>query len=229
MNHTRPLPLTLTLTLTLTLLLASCGGGSHDSVQQIPTPPAPINLMDANQWTIGPITFAGNASKNMPQHPSSESQGFSISFSSKDQQPNYLTIPYHALRSDQCFEVKYLVETTDRIVPVNYPENDTSMLGLWFQRRGDNWMADAKTETYRWYSPELNMPIVAGEYTIRSCFNENWTAVLTSSAQDHAAEYAASLADTAEVGITLGGGTGRGHGVYSLGTTKITFENIEIK
>ncbi len=109
--------------------------------------------------------------------------------------------------------------------------NLPSLLTIYFQRTGDNWYADAATETYRWWaSPKTVVDIQPGQrYRIRQRFDETWTAVLTSTSHTKPFEFAQARAYATQVGFTLGGGDGLGHGVYATNPARIVVHEFRVE
>lgn len=93
-------------------------------------------------------------------------------------------------------------------------KSDTGGLGwitLYFQRKGDNWSARGKYETYRWYG--VHAPLEAGEHTIEA--SDLWGAVEVSTSETAPAEFVEALKNAHRVGFVFGGGSGWGHGAYA--------------
>lgn len=114
-----------------------------------------------------------------------------------------------------------------KIVPRNFP-NSPSLLSLFFQRRGDNMTGAGEFEAYRWYSPNMIVGIKPGEWELRTRFDANWTAVMTSSRANNLSGFQAAMANAARVGFVLGGGDGRAHGVYATGPAHLIIREFKV-
>lgn len=212
--------------LAFALMLSACGGGSNHP-RPIAGPPS-----SASVWEIGPdVPGIGNYSVGMPAHPRAD-LSFDIPYpTAAAGHVHYLTFVHGPLRPTDCLALRYRVDMGEgvQLVPAKeQPATFPSMLSLYFQRKGDDWSGRGTFEAFRWYSPRLDMPVVAGEHELRVCLSENWTAVETSSALTNPAGYYAAILNAERVGFVLGGGDGRGHGVYSTGPARFTILSFEV-
>jgi hypothetical protein len=73
------------------------------------------------------------------------------------------------------------------------------------------------------------MPMVAGENEVSAPLDFNWTSSKTKTANGYPNDFATSKRNTAEVGFTLGGGTGYGHGVYATGKARLIVEDFTLE
>ena len=97
-----------------------------------------------------------------------------------------------------------------------------SMITLYFQRRGDNWSARGRFETYRWYATfATHTPIRPGTNEIVAPLDGLWTAVERSTARTAPEAFQAAVAQADQVGFVLGGGDGYGHGVFATGPARL--------
>jgi hypothetical protein len=99
---------------------------------------------------------------------------------------------------------------------------------LFFQRAGDDLTAKGPYEAYRWYASFSAQPVVAGTHTIEARFDQNWGAVLTSTAQNNPQVYQSALAQADRIGFVLGGGGGAGHGILADGPATLTVLSYEV-
>ena len=111
-----------------------------------------------------------------------------------------------------------------------YCQDAPSLLTLYFQRRGDNWTGVEQYETYRWYASfATQADLSAKEYTIEARFDDNWTAIQTSSRATQPEAFADALANAERIGFVLGGGDGLGHGVSATGPAKLIVKSFKVK
>jgi hypothetical protein len=212
------------------LLLASCASAPKPAPTT--TPP---NLMDPAAWNIGPVINGYDYSVNAPAHPSVDTGGWSFNIPSptvKAGQVCYVTTNFGSLAGKKTITLKFniVADPSVSIYPINYPTNNVSELALYFQEKGDNWSAAGNYETYRWYSSfRMITPLKAGSYTLTANLNENWTAILTSSAQNNPTAFQAAIKNASAVGFVLGGGTGIGHGVFATGPAKLVVTDFEVQ
>lgn len=189
--------------------------------------------MQAGSWEIGPIIGTRNYSVSMPPSPSPHRDGWSFDFPQPDQAAghvHYVTFRHGSLKGKTRIVLKYRIEAAPgvEIVPKDYPGR-LSALTLYFQRAGDNWSGTAKYETYRWWATvRKHRPLTAGVHELTVRFDENWTAVTSSTAQTRPAAFRNALRDADRVGLTFGGGNGWGHGVYATGPARFVVTGFEV-
>lgn len=236
------------------VLLSACGGGSGSSAgssggtsgppqQPPPTQPPPptppptqsINFMDPKMWQIGPIIGSQNYSVGMPLNPSPHPNGWVIELPQPDSSVghvHYVTYPYNrSLAGKSRIVVKYRIEAAPdvKIYPTKFP-GWQAMFTLYFQRKGDNWSAAGPYEAYRWWaSYKSHLPLSAGQFEMTASFNENWTAVETSSAVNNPTGFQGALANVERIGFTLGGGDGLGHGIYATGPARLIITDFRVE
>ena len=227
----------------LSLLLAACGGGGgggdsgSSAAPEATLPKAAeiralsLDATDATNWEIGPIVGGQSYSTGMPLHPAASAGGWVIDLPGAGGSVNYVTMQTGSLAGKTRVTMRYRVETDAgvQIVPRNYPTRP-SLLTLYFQRGGDNWSAQGEYEAYRWYaSYSRHSPIKAGEYTIEARFDQNWTAILSSTAVNNPAGFQLALANADRIGFVLGGGDGAGHGVHATGRARLVITSFQVE
>lgn len=193
--------------------------------------------MDPDNWEIGPVIAGINYSTNMPPHPSPYSNGQASGWVIELPQPtsdagsvNYVTMETGSLADKTTITMRYRVEADPgvKIVPKDFPDFP-SLLTLYFQREGDDWSARGSYEAFRWYAAfSRHMPIQPGEYTIQARFDQNWTAVLTSSRENNPTGFQEALVHAGRIGFVLGGGDGAGHGVHATGRARIIVTSFTV-
>jgi hypothetical protein len=111
------------------------------------------------------------------------------------------------------------------------PESDAATLTLYFQRCGDDWLAQSGTETFRWWAGFATVrPLVAGEGVVTADLTDpRWSSVMGETKANRRAEFQAALANTCRVGFTLGGGYNFGHGIYSTGPARFTILDFKVE
>jgi hypothetical protein len=212
------------------IALTSCaggGGGGTDTVSSsLPPPITSAGLMSASDWEIGPVIDGKNYSHGVPLHPIADDQGWHIDLPQSDG-VHYVTRQFGSLAGKTKITIRYRVEAADGVKIV--PSSDASLpsLGptLYFQRSGDNWSTDG----WRWWATFTTpAPIQPGEYEITAALDGPWTSVETETAANSPSDFAAAKQGAGEVGFTLGGGTGYGHGVYATGQARIVVTDFTI-
>jgi hypothetical protein len=213
------------------LLLCGCGGGGSGGGDEGPNPALSAGYLALEP--MDPANWGFAFSSGVPEHPRLDSAGWVIDLpypTNAAGSVHYVTMPTGPLTGKTRITMHYRVEASPgaTIVPTNFP-TFPSILTLYFQRRGDDWSARGAREAYRWYATfSSQMPIAPnGDNVIEARFDQNWTAVLTSSRENNPAAFNDALADAGNIGFVLGGGDGYGHGVYATGPARIVVTSFK--
>ncbi|WP_232343444.1 hypothetical protein [Novosphingopyxis sp. YJ-S2-01] len=187
----------------------------------------------ASEWTIGPIIDRKNYSINMPLHPTRTRQGWSVAFPDPRQpgEIHYVTRRVRSLEGARRIVARYRIDAAPgtRFVPQEYPDK-TATVGLYFQRRGDNWRAKGPYDFFRWYAPASTVkPLKPGVYEMSVDLDGDWGSVYGKKAAQNPAMFERALADVDNVGLTFGSDGGRGHGVYATGPARFTLLDFRIE
>ena len=190
----------------------------------------PDNIMDPQAWEVGPIYDGVNVSSGFALNPHPEGFAIDIPLISAGS-VHYVTVPTGSLADKTKVTLVCKFEMADgaKLCPVKSPDAP-SLLTLYFQRAGDNWTGTGKYETYRWYASfATQADLGAREYTIEARFDDNWTAIQTSSRATQPEAFADALANAERIGFVLGGGDGLGHGVSATGPAKLIVKSFKVK
>ena len=175
-------------------------------------------------WVIGPTINGKNYSQGMPERPTPQGNGWYFDF------PTVPHIHVHALqwfdapslRNVKAIEIRFSITGGD-FVPQEF-NNKPALLTLCFQRSGDDWSAQGKMETYRWYSRKT-VPLKAGEFVMTVPMDiSEWGAVMSS--RDPAA-FADAIFEMDNVSLGFGAAGGRAHGVYARQPSRFTLHEIK--
>ena len=190
-------------------------------------------LPPAGAWEIGPSIRGRNYSVGMPTQPAPARGGgvaFDFPIAGRGQVDAMIT-DVGPLAGARQITMRYRIDAArgTRFVPFERP-NEPATVSLYFQRRGDNWSARGRYESYRWYVPgRAVIPLAPGTHTVTVRLDEEWGNVnSTTSFQDPAA-FRAALEDTARLGIAFGSTTLRSHGVYATGPARFTLLALDIE
>lgn len=235
----RPLSSLMPAALATLLLLAGCGGGGGGSGESgddsAIAASLSVDAMNPANWEIGPIIGGTNYSIGMPLHPSPHPEGWVIELpypTNVEGSVHYVTMPTGSLAGKTKVTMRYRIEADPgvKILPTNFP-GSPSMLTLYFQRANDTWSAKGPMEAYRWYASfSRHSPLTPkGDALVEARFDQDWTAILTSSRQNNPSGYAEALSGAARVGFVLGGGDGAGHGVYATGPARIVVTSFQVE
>ena len=212
--------------LTALALLGACGNRAEASADAEP------EGLNPSAWAIGPIIDGENYSRGMPLHPTPRRDGtWHIDFPQAPGSVHYVTFRHGSLAGKRRIVMRYRVEAAPgvRIVPPSAPTG-ASIITLYFQRRGDDWSARGRFETYRWYATFASQsPIKAGEHEIVAPLNGGWTAVQRSTARGNPAAFHDAIEAADQVGFVLGGGDGFGHGVYATGRARLIVTQFRVE
>jgi hypothetical protein len=184
--------------------------------------------MNPVEWWIGPMVDGKNYSNNVPSHPSPNSDGTWYIDLPQSDGVHYVTTAYPSLTGFTKMTIRYRIEMADGVKIVPSTDATAPSIGptLYFQRVGDNWNSDG----YRWWATFARvLPMVAGENEVSAPLDFNWTSSNTKTANGYPNDFALSKQNTAEVGFTLGGGSGYGHGVYATGKARLIVEDFRLE
>ena len=118
--------------------------------------------------------------------------------------------------------VKFRIKGND-FVPQEFPDR-TATVSVLLQRKGDNWTAQGKFASYRWYSNNT-ISMFEGEHSIFIPLTvSNWIDVYGGKDSKLFQE---AIDNIENVGLVFGSAGGRGHGVYSV--TPGSFELISFE
>jgi hypothetical protein len=206
-------------------LLASCGGAASNAE-------AAATEVQASDWVIGPVIKGDNYSRGVPLHPTPlRGGGWYIDLPQAPGSVRYVTFRHGSLAGKSRVVLRYRVEAAPgvRILARTDPK-PASMITPYFQRRGDDWTARGRFETYRWYATfATHTPIRPGNHLIVAPLDGPWTAVETSNARNNPAAFRAAKAEADQVGFVLGGGDGYGHGVFATGRARLIVTEFRVE
>ena len=167
-------------------------------------------------WIIGPIVGGKNYSRGMPLRPDKTPTGWRITIKPGSKVDAVLTDCNGISGS---IRARYRI--TGSVAPFEQP-NEPPLVGLYFQRKGDDWAAGRETQFYRWYGGST--PFVEGEHDVTVPLTpDKWGSVYGVNGADVPDKFAAAMAEAAHVGLTFGWSAGASHGV----TGDATFELLE--
>jgi hypothetical protein len=116
--------------------------------------------------------------------------------------------------------ISYSVETTGSpIFDFHTNPNNTgtapSSARIMVQRRGDDFSGSGGYEHYRFWSTVGARELAAGSFVISSSLDPaQWISVYGKRGSDVPADFAACMSDAEYIGVTFGGGSFYGHGVF---------------
>ena len=185
------------------------------------------------EWEIGPRIRGRSYSPGMPPHPSVLGEGWYFDFPGprrSDGHVHYVTRSTGPLDGARGILLDYTIEAAPgaEFVPQETRQGPAT-LSLYLQRRGDDWRARGRTRFYRWYSPANRVvQLRPGSNTLRIGFDENWISVLGSDHDRSPEEFLEALENAGRIGMTFGGDSGRGHGVYATGPARFIVKRFTV-
>ena len=194
------------------------------------TEPTPTNSTDSQAWELGPIYDGVNVSQGANVYPTDQGWCIDIPLVGAGS-VHYVTRPTGSLsgKTKVTLVCELVMAPGVKLCPVKSPDSP-SLLTLYFQRKGDNWSGVEQYETYRWYASfATQADLSAREYTVEALFDDNWTAVQTSSLYMNPEAFADALANAGRIGFVLGGGDGLGHGVSATGDAKLIIKSFKVE
>ena len=200
----------------------------------VPYENPPANIMDPGAWQVGPIMGSENMSRGVPLRPLLHLDGWSVDIPYPDinaGQVGYITVPTGPLTGRKLVRLNFRLEMAEgvKLCPAKSPDSP-SLLTLYFQRRWDNWSGRWPFETFRWYASFATIvDLHAGEYTLEARFDQNWTAVETSSRKKNPSAFQSAIDNAGRIGFVLGGGDGLGHGVFATGPARIVVTGFTVE
>lgn len=154
-----------------------------------------------------------------------------FAFPSRGGEVHYVTTKVNSLSDASRIHIRYRIEARpgSKFIASEHPDRPAT-LSLYLQRRGDNWSAKGRYETYRWYVVGHKMlPLVPGTHEVTVDLKNDWTAVMGTTSKSNPAAFRDALANADEVGFVFGSAGGRGHGVYSTGPATFTLLDFDIR
>lgn len=182
-------------------------------------PDVSLDSTDPVNWEIGPVDYpGGNPSTGVPLHPVRHPKGLAIPLPYPNEaagSANYVTL-LCSLRGSTKITLEYEVELPSGVtlLPCKFPDRKAAIT-LFFQRSGDQYTQ--KYEAYRWYAAFGKHQPIRSNGSLEARSSDNWTAVLSSSAQKNLDLFQTAWNNSVRVGFVLGGGDGLGHGIYATG------------
>jgi hypothetical protein len=176
-------------------------------------------------WVIGPTIHGENHSVKMPARPTMQGKGWTFDFPGPDGKVDYV----------QNFDPPNLVGATAIVLRcrvtgggfVAAGSSNPATVTVCIQRRGDDWSAKGKFESYRYYA-DLRTPLAAGEYVLTFPLEvSRWGSVMHE--PDNAANFAACLRELDCLAVVFGAKGGAGHGVYATQPSQFTLLGLEVR
>ena len=136
---------------------------------------------------------------------------------------NYLLTPSGQINGPYV-TIGYTIEAQGAVL-FDYRTADNNMAGdgkgnvrLFIQRRGDDMSAVGNMQHYRWWSTAAVQELAPGSYVLTASLDPSqWTSVYGTRGSMVPDLFAAAMSDAESVGVTFGGGSFYGHGVFANG------------
>lgn len=198
--------------------------------------PVPVNLMDWQEWTIGPDMNGVNASVGVPLHPLPHPDGMEFPIPSPDAKAghiHYLEVRAPSLVGKTGFVLRGRVECEGWVefAPTKFKPPVPAQITAYLRREGDNWSGVGGYEFFRWFCTSATITgLRPGEFEIRAPFDAEWTPVTgLKNSLTAPQEFSAALAHPGFIGAVLGGGDGYGHGIYATGPARLVLTSCALE
>lgn len=182
-------------------------------------------------WQIGPIINGVSKSVGVPRAMTLHPEGHSFDFPHPNRSAghvHYVTRRTGPLLGKSRIVMRFRIEADEgvRFQPDTGDENPPS-LTVYFQRGGDDWLGGND----RWWAGFATViPLCPGEHEIVAPLDATWGSVLAgSNSIEDRADFERALRETEQVGFTLGGGSGLGHGVNATGPARFVLLSYEVR
>jgi hypothetical protein len=196
------------------------------------TPPVAQVSMIADDWTF-------QYSANVPVSPSPAPVGWQFEFPSQNG-VHYLVTRSPILKGKTSLILSGTVTVAPDATILHVPEpsspssNGPASCHVYFQEYGDNLSGRGRYAYYRWWSHADVITLVSGTFSITTGFDPSqWSSVFGEFANASAAArsgWGKALAKPQWIGITCGGGSFFGHGVYvSGGSATFAMTNFAVQ
>lgn len=165
-------------------------------------------------------------SPGMPKAPIVQGSGWHFDFPTTPSSHVHYVQDFRppAMLVGQTMTVRFRIEGAARFIPQESPAQKATV-SLLIQRKGDDWSAKGKYQSYRWYSGE-QVTLAQGEYALSVPLTaESWGDVYGG---HDARAFADAIADCENVGLVFGSAGGRGHGVYATSAARFTLIEMRI-
>lgn len=203
-------------------------GGKHSPAAG----PVAVNPMNPAIWRIGPVIKGKNYSVGLPEIPLPHPEGwcFDIPYPNVEAgHVHYVTFDHGPLTGKRRIVLRYRIETEGQLHARTAP-GQPAMLTLYFQRKGDNWSAKGKYDSFRWYATFVTVsPLGAGSGEIVAQLDGPWTGAEKSTKANDPAGFDAAINNAQAVGFVLGGGDGYGHGVFATAPARFIVASFRIE
>ena len=185
------------------------------------------SLKKKTGWLIGPEIKGQNHSVGMPERPTLQGNGWVIDFPTVGTKHVHYVQNFNppSLKGAKEIVMTYKV-TGSNFCTKDFGSNRTATVGIQFQRKGDDWSASGKYESYRWYSkvlPELK----EGMFTLTVPLEvSSWVNVYGKSTD--LSGFQGAINDLENIAVVFGHRSGAGHGVYATEPSTFTLVSLQV-
>ena len=150
-------------------------------------------------------------------------------------EPHYLVRPQGNISGNQRLIVRYKVEVLSGTPTIKATDCTTKVPGAiaaFFQRSGDDMMANGNMQYYRWWSKQ-RPKLEVGEHVLTvslKASDDEWGSVYSKTSAGSAGFFNKAKESIRQIGVTFGGCEGAGHGINVVdGTMKITILDLKVE
>lgn len=204
----------------------------------------PGGTLKTHAWHIGPIIEGVNKSPGMPPHPTpAVGGGWYVDIPVGIDLPlrtgsklGYITFKHGPLDKYDTIIIRGRVDmepgTEIRAVPEgNQFERYIARITPYFQQEDDNWSAEGKYETYRWYAISQGRYLdQAGEFELIVSLKRDWGALMVSNWKTNPIGFETAKKNCCCLGVVFGGNdNGIGHGIRATAPARLTITEFTVK
>lgn len=179
-------------------------------------------------WVIGPILPDGrNTTQGYSERPETGA-GFVCAFDFVPGGRNHV----HYLTRDRApihgsaLVIEYEIEADEGTAFFSQEGDGPAWITPIVQRAGDDFTANGDMTYYRWWANKFINDVKPGRVTLTVPLDpQYWRHTMGDTGDD---QFHALLADKGRWGVTFGGPTGLGHGVYCTGPARFILYKIEV-
>ena len=183
-------------------------------------------LAPASAWEIGPVIAGRNYSLGLAR-PTTTTDGWAFSIGPRHE-PHYVTFRHGSLRGKTRIRMRFRIDgpASAIVYGAKCATAAPAAVTLFFQRRDDDWRRDGG----RWWASFASMPLTgpSREREVVAALDGRWTSVMTMSAANSPAAFAAAKAQADRVGFTFANCTGLGHGARATVPVRFVVTHFEV-
>lgn len=177
-------------------------------------------------WWVGPTVNGKNFSSNVALQPTRLGKWWFLDLPVGKGSANYIECYDDiGLKNAKQIRLRYKIEGGTRFIAQDANASPIASLGLYIQRRGDDWGDPGTGDSRRWFS-KAQVVLAEGEFELVVPMDEaSWGGT---NATPNPTGFQAAKNDMVAWGIVLGSAGGLGHGVFTETQARLTLLSVEV-